>query len=432
MPRRIDVTFLEAAERERDRLHLDVYRPEPRRKDKFFLKIFRNLEDAIPISDLLPMLENMGLKVIAERPYGLEFAGGRRAWIQDLELNIQGTARREIRRARGRDQERVHRRVDRPHGFGQLQPADADGRRAVAPRGGAARLLPVSAANRPALQPGLHRPGAGQQSRHRARSRGPVRHALRSRPLRHGAPQRPRAARSEDPRPSSRRSPAPTRTGSCAPCGARCRRRCAPTPTSSPRAAGLKDYLSFKIESQKLRELPLPKPMFEIFVFSTRMEGVHLRMGFVARGGIRWSDRREDFRTEVLGLMKAQQVKNTVIVPVGAKGGFVVRRPLTGDRDSAARRGDRVLPDADPRHARSHRQHRRGQDRRRRRGRCATTATMPISWSPPTRARRPSRTSPTPYPRNTDSGWAMPSPRADRRATTTRKWPSPRAAPGNA
>ena len=83
-----------------------------------------------------------------------------------------------------------------------------------------------------------------------------------------------------------------------------------------------------------MRELPLPKPMFEVFVFSTRMEGVHLRMGFVARGGIRWSDRREDFRTEILGLMKAQHVKNTVIVPVGAKGGFVVRRMMSGDRES--------------------------------------------------------------------------------------------------
>src|SRR5258706_3567483 len=97
-----------------------------------------------------------------------------------------------------------------------------------------------------------------------------------------------------------------------------------------PGAAGqLKEYLSFKLESQQLRELPLPKPLFEIFVFSPRMEGVHLRMGYVARGGIRWSDRREDFRTEVLGLMKAQQVKNTVIVPVGAKGGFVVKRMPT-------------------------------------------------------------------------------------------------------
>ncbi len=95
----------------------------------------------------------------------------------------------------------------------------------------------------------------------------------------------------------------------------------------------LKEYLSFKIESQHLRELPLPKPLFEIFVFSPRMEGVHLRMGYVARGGIRWSDRREDFRTEVLGLMKAQQVKNTVIVPVGAKGGFVVKR-LPAERDA--------------------------------------------------------------------------------------------------
>src|SRR6202042_2604976 len=95
----------------------------------------------------------------------------------------------------------------------------------------------------------------------------------------------------------------------------------------------LKEYLSFKIESQQLRELPLPKPLFEVFVFSPRMEGVHLRMGYVARGGIRWSDRREDFRTEILGLMKAQQVKNTVIVPVGAKGGFVVKR-LPAEREA--------------------------------------------------------------------------------------------------
>ena len=73
-------------------------------------------------------------------------------------------------------------------------------------------------------------------------------------------------------------------------------------------------------------ELPLPRPMFEIWVYSPRVEGVHLRGGPVARGGLRWSDRREDFRTEVLGLMKAQMVKNAVIVPVGAKGGFVVKR----------------------------------------------------------------------------------------------------------
>ena len=86
-------------------------------------------------------------------------------------------------------------------------------------------------------------------------------------------------------------------------------------------------HLSFKLEPSELRWLPQPRPRYEIFVYSPRTEGVHLRGGAVARGGIRWSDRREDFRTEVLGLMKAQMVKNAVIVPVGAKGGFVVKRP---------------------------------------------------------------------------------------------------------
>jgi glutamate dehydrogenase len=86
-------------------------------------------------------------------------------------------------------------------------------------------------------------------------------------------------------------------------------------------------HLSFKLDPSELRWLPQPRPRYEIFVYSPRTEGVHLRGGQVARGGIRWSDRREDFRTEVLGLMKAQMVKNAVIVPVGAKGGFVVKRP---------------------------------------------------------------------------------------------------------
>jgi glutamate dehydrogenase len=94
------------------------------------------------------------------------------------------------------------------------------------------------------------------------------------------------------------------------------------TPEGDP-----KPHLSFKLDPEKIPGLPLPLPRFEIFVYSPRTEGVHLRGGEVARGGIRWSDRREDFRTEILGLMKAQTVKNAVIVPVGAKGGFVVKRP---------------------------------------------------------------------------------------------------------
>ncbi len=96
-----------------------------------------------------------------------------------------------------------------------------------------------------------------------------------------------------------------------------------------------KPYLSFKFDPTKVADLPEPRPMFEIFVYSPRVEGVHLRGGKVARGGIRWSDRVEDFRTEILGLVKAQMVKNAVIVPVGSKGGFVAKRlPTQGGRDA--------------------------------------------------------------------------------------------------
>ncbi len=91
-----------------------------------------------------------------------------------------------------------------------------------------------------------------------------------------------------------------------------------------------KDWISIKIDSRAIDELPAPRPLVEIFVYSPRMEGIHLRGGRVARGGIRWSDRREDFRTEILGLMKTQMVKNAVIVPVGSKGGFYVKRPPVG------------------------------------------------------------------------------------------------------
>ncbi|MFC3501009.1 NAD-glutamate dehydrogenase [Micromonospora krabiensis] len=95
-----------------------------------------------------------------------------------------------------------------------------------------------------------------------------------------------------------------------------------------------KSYVALKLDPQAIPDLPAPRPKFEIFVYSPRFEGVHLRFGPVARGGLRWSDRREDFRTEVLGLVKAQMVKNTVIVPVGAKGGFVLKQK-PGDRDEA-------------------------------------------------------------------------------------------------
>jgi glutamate dehydrogenase len=105
-------------------------------------------------------------------------------------------------------------------------------------------------------------------------------------------------------------------------------------------AGGDLPYVSFKVIPALISILPLPRPKFEIFVYSPRVEGVHLRGGRVARGGLRWSDRREDFRTEVLGLMKAQMVKNALIVPVGSKGGFVVKQPpAEGGREALMAEG---------------------------------------------------------------------------------------------
>ncbi len=107
---------------------------------------------------------------------------------------------------------------------------------------------------------------------------------------------------------------------------------------SRPDSARQQNVLSVKLNPRLIDEVPLPRPRFEIFVYSPRVEGLHLRFGHVARGGLRWSDRREDFRTEILGLVKAQAVKNAVIVPVGAKGGFVVKKPPAATGDAAADR----------------------------------------------------------------------------------------------
>jgi glutamate dehydrogenase len=101
-----------------------------------------------------------------------------------------------------------------------------------------------------------------------------------------------------------------------------------------------KAHIVCKFDPSRVPDLPLPRPKHEIWVYSPRVEGVHLRAGNVARGGIRWSDRREDFRTEILGLVKAQTVKNAVIVPTGAKGGFVLKRPpIEGGREALQAEG---------------------------------------------------------------------------------------------
>ena len=140
-----------------------------------------------------------------------------------------------------------------------------------------------------------------------------------------------------------RRWRASTTTGCCGAWRRWSARSSAPTTTSPAPDGEPKPYISFKVASRELADLPDPKPFREIFVSSPQVEGVHLRLGPVARGGLRWSDRRDDFRTEVLGLVKAQQVKNAVIVPVGAKGGFYPKRlPKGGAARGDPGRGDRA------------------------------------------------------------------------------------------
>ena len=160
-----------------------------------------------------------------------------------------------------------------------------------------------------------------------------------------------------------------------------------------------KPYISFKIASRELADLPAPKPYREIFVWAPHVEGVHLRFGPVARGGLRWSDRRDDFRTEVLGLVKAQQVKNAVIVPVGSKGGFYPKQlPRGGSRGRRPGRGDPGLQDLPVRPAGHHRQHRRPQGEVVRPPTSSPGKGTIPTWSwPPTRARPPSPTSPTAF-----------------------------------
>jgi len=328
-----DVSFLEAVDGQPARLHLDIYRSDARLPHQFFLKIFRR-RSAIPISDVLPMLEHMGLRVIAERPYQLEFADGG-GWIQDLELEYRGAGAAGFEKLA----------ADIKSAFTAVWTGrmDSDSLNQLTLSAGIPWQLVIvmRAYCRYLLQTGL------------PFSQGYIAEVL----LRHADIARLLAdlfAARFDPAPATAarkrlqgRLDGRLRTALEKVDGSdedRILRAFWSALAATVRTnayqlgagGGSHEYLSFKIESQRLRELPLPKPLCEIFVFSPRMEGVHLRMGRVARGGIRWSDRREDFRTEVLGLMKAQNVKNTVIVPVGAKGGFVLKRTIVGDREAQA------------------------------------------------------------------------------------------------
>jgi glutamate dehydrogenase len=294
--------------------------------------------ESIAISTVLPMLENFGLRVIAERPYELTGLVTGPAWIQDLELDYPGGGLDVARHAPRFEAAFLavwHGELEND-GFNRLLfAAELSGR----------EIMVLRACCRFLLQANVP---FGRASMERALLMAPQIAALLWRLFRDSfdpaLPARGREGRRKrvlaliDARLGRVESAADDRIlrGCLAVLAATLRTNyyChdaegQPQPT-----------LALKLDSRAIPELPQPRPLYEIYVQGPEVEGVHLRMAAVARGGLRWSDRRDDFRTEVLGLMKAQNVKNTVIVPAGAKGGFIARRLVPAmDRDEQQRVG---------------------------------------------------------------------------------------------
>jgi len=332
-----DVGALESLDDAPSGLRLNLHRPHGRPLSRAHLRILRRGE-AVALADLLPVLENFGLRVIAERPYAVTPTDAATASIQDLEFERYDRATIDLDAIESRfvdafvavwsgavDNDGYHRLlVSTPLAFRGIEVLRACGRYLLQtgiPFSPAS--LERSLAAHPDIATALFAlfdarlsPAHADAPRRRLEAR-----------LSAGLRRRLEQVRSADDdrilraflavveavlRTNFHQPPAPDRP------------RC----------------LALKLDPQAIPGLPLPRPRYEIFVHGARVEGVHLRMGAIARGGIRWSDRRDDFRTEVLGLMKAQNVKNTLIVPVGAKGGFVPRRlPAAGDRDAIQREG---------------------------------------------------------------------------------------------
>ncbi len=319
----------------------DVFQPRNAAPHELRLKLYRR-DSAQPLSDVLPVLENMGVRVIDEIPHRVVPSDVPHVvWVHDFGLELTDRRKVDLHQVKELFEETMQgvcRGDIENDGFNALVlSAGLSARRIVVLRGYCKFLLQAgipfsqsymesTLASHPAIARHIvelfeslfDTDGAGPDGENGAaatRLRKKIERALED-----------VASLDED----------------------RILRRFANAVTSTLRTnyfqkndeGGDKTYVSFKIDSRALDELPAPRPFVEIFVYSPRVEAVHLRGGKVARGGIRWSDRREDFRTEVLGLMKSQMTKNAVIVPVGAKGGFVVKNPPTeGGREAVQREG---------------------------------------------------------------------------------------------
>ena len=314
-----------------------LHRPEGTPDGTLHFRTFR-ADEPLPLSGVLPILEDLGTDVYSERPFKVLLKNGGLFWIQDFQLRFADTGDLNIESAAERFQE----------GFRQALcgESESDNFNAL-----------ILKAGLDARQTSLIRCYA----KYILQLRIPYSQNLMEEVLVEHADLARKLVRQFELQfdPTLSKQKRLRKLESCTASIARAIRRAKSldedrilTAFSSAVSATLrsnyfqddedgnrKSYISIKLDSSQLSEAPLPRPKFEIFVYSPRVEGVHLRGGEVARGGIRWSDRREDFRTEVLGLMKAQVVKNTVIVPTGAKGGFVPKRLPAGDREALMEEG---------------------------------------------------------------------------------------------
>src|SRR4051794_5436629 len=309
-----DVQRIEALEGE-DALDLSLYRPLEAAPGILRCKLYRRGE-RVSLSDVLPMFESLGLVVTDERPYRVTPTDSPPVWLYDFGLQARGPVDADAIRERFHEGfARVWRGEAEQDGFnGLIIAAGLDWREVTMLRAVARYLrqagIPFS--DRYMEDTLLAHPGVARSLVELFKAR------FDPRVERGGASRIAEEIEAAIDAVDSLDQDRILR-GFLSVVGAMLR--------TNYWLAGPKPYLSFKLDPHQVPLTPLPRPRFEIFVHSPRVEGVHLRGGSVARGGLRWSDRREDFRTEILGLMKAQMVKNALIVPVGAKGGFVVKRP---------------------------------------------------------------------------------------------------------
>ncbi len=321
-------------------LAMRLYRMIEEGDQKLRLRIYHS-GDSLPLSDILPILENLGLRVVSERPYGVRAADGKRYWIQEFSLIYSLANDIDLEQVREEFEDAFARIW-----FGEAE-NDSFNRLLLGTRLSWREIALLRAYAKYLRQ--LQFPYSVDYIAETMANHLPITGALMELFLTRFSPV---FDGDEDWRSQREQALEQTIVDSLEHVQNLGEDRIirqfmtvikATLRTNFFQETGhgeLKPYFSFKLNPRAIPEVPQPVPMYEIFVYSPRVEGVHLRGGKVARGGLRWSDRMEDFRTEVLGLVKAQQVKNAVIVPVGAKGGFVAKA-LTPDmsRDEVQQEG---------------------------------------------------------------------------------------------